>query len=76
MSAIFNSHLAMIVIVAITAIVGIVSVKYLGNDNPVEEIAEQVIKDTTGIDIDLTPSDTKTVPTSPVPVPSSSSSST
>ena len=74
MSAIFNSHLAMIVIVAITAIVGIVSVKYLGNDNPVEEIAEQVIKDTTGIDIDLTPSDAKTVPTSPVPVPSSSSS--
>ena len=63
MTAIFNSHLMMIVIVAVVAIVGIVSVKFLGPDNPVEKVAEQVITEETGLNVNLTPNDTKVTPT-------------
>lgn len=43
------------VISGIAMIVGIVSSKYLGNDNAVEQAAEAVIEEETGIDIDLSP---------------------
>lgn len=46
-------------IIAIAAIVGICSVyigKYKGiQDNPVEKVAEEIIKRETGLDIELTP---------------------
>ena len=41
--------------VILAIIIGIGSVYLLGNDNHVEEIAEKVIEEETGIDIDLTP---------------------
>jgi hypothetical protein len=44
----------MVIILAI--IIGIGSVYFYGEDNPIEEKAEQVIENETGIDIDLTPS--------------------
>lgn len=48
-----------IVITTIALIVGIGSVyvgKYKGqHDNPIEEKAEEIIKDKTGFDVDLTP---------------------
>ena len=48
--------LAIIVSVTILcAVIGIVSDKYLGDDNLVEEESEQIIKNETGLDIDLTP---------------------
>jgi len=46
----------MILIVTIAGIVGIVSVQYLGQNNPVEKVAEEIIKEETGITLDLTPS--------------------
>ena len=54
------SLLLKIIIVAGACIIGVGSVfigKYKGQqDNPIEEKAEEVIKDQTGVDIDLTPS--------------------
>lgn len=45
-----------IVIVAISLTVGLVSRRFIKKpDNPIEEIAEEVIKEETGVDIDLSP---------------------
>lgn len=44
-------------ITILAVLIGTISVKYLGNDNIVEEIAEDVIKEETGLSIDLSPSD-------------------
>ena len=41
--------------IILVIIIGIGSVYLLGNDNPVEEIAEKVIEEEIGIDVDLTP---------------------
>lgn len=35
--------------------VGYLSTRWLGEDNPIEEVAEEVIEAQTGADIDLTP---------------------
>ncbi len=42
-------------IVMISLIIGYISVLALGNDNPIEEAAEDVIKEETGISLELTP---------------------
>ena len=42
-----------IIVVALAA--GYASSRWLGDDNPVEEAAESVIEEQTGLDIDLTP---------------------
>ena len=42
-------------IAAIAAVVGYISSLYLGNDNPVEESCEQVIKDQINVEIDISP---------------------
>lgn len=46
-----------VIIVAAAAIIGIASNKlaHMGQDNAVEEVAEEVIKKQTGLDIDLSP---------------------
>jgi hypothetical protein len=44
-----------LIIILISLIIGFGSIFLLGNDNPIEEIAEKVIEKETGIDIDLTP---------------------
>jgi hypothetical protein len=49
------SLLIVIVVAVVAAAIGYGSSKYLGDDNPVEEAAEEVIEADTGIDIDLTP---------------------
>jgi hypothetical protein len=43
-----------ILIVALS--VGYVSSRWLGEDNPIEEAAEEVIESQTGMEIDLSPS--------------------
>ena len=48
-----------ICIAIVAAIVGLISIQFMGNDNPVEEAAESVIKSETGVDIDLSPTETK-----------------
>ncbi len=42
-------------IVVLIVILGLGSAYFLGDDNPVEETTEKLIKSDTGIDIDLTP---------------------
>ena len=43
-------------ILIIVVIIGLGSVYFYGDDNAVEEISEEILKQETGIDIDLTPS--------------------
>lgn len=43
------------IILVIAAIIGVASYQFLGSDNPVEEASEAVIKQETGVDIDLSP---------------------
>jgi len=48
----------MVIVLAITALtlcLGLVSTIYIGNDNPVEQACEAVIKQQTGVTIDLSP---------------------
>ena len=47
--------LIVIIVVAVAAIAGAISVKFLGPDNVVEQVAEDVIKEETGIDVDVSP---------------------
>jgi hypothetical protein len=55
----FRWNIIWIVISCVIAtLVGIISIKYLGNDNLIEEAAEVVIKSETGVDIDLSPTET------------------
>lgn len=42
-------------IVVAAAVLGVGSQYFLGDDNPVEEMAEKVIEDQSGIDLDLSP---------------------
>lgn len=44
-----------LVLITLAVIIGIVSQKYLGADNIVEQDAEFFIKEETGLDIDLSP---------------------
>lgn len=44
-----------LIVVGISAVVGYFSTKFLGPDNPVEQIAEEVIDAETGIKVDLSP---------------------
>lgn len=50
------SIVILIVIVFSAAIIGITSSHYLGEDNVVEEVAEEIINKEIGLSIDLTPS--------------------
>jgi|WetSurMetagenome_2_1015567.scaffolds.fasta_scaffold490159_1 hypothetical protein len=75
MSILWNKYLVAILVVIGAVVIGIVSIKFLGNDNPVEEAAEAVILKETGLDVDLTPSDTKTVSQSISPSSSPSGTS-
>lgn len=43
-------------ILILVIIIGLGSVYFYGDDNAVEEISEEILKQETGIDIDLTPS--------------------
>lgn len=44
------------IILILVVIIGLGSVYFYGDDNAVEEISEEIIREETGIDIDLTPS--------------------
>lgn len=43
------------IVVGICLVGGLASTYFLGDDNPVEEVAEEVIKKETGMDVDLSP---------------------
>ena len=49
------SILIVIGVVAVAALIGWVSTCYLGDDNPIEEAAEEVIEIETGRRVDLSP---------------------
>ena len=42
-------------ILFIIALIGFISVYFYGDDNPIEEVSEFIIKQETGLDIDLSP---------------------
>ena len=50
------SVMVVVVIIGVCVLGGLLSTVWLGKDNPVEEVAEKVIQEETGINIDLTPS--------------------
>lgn len=43
------------IVIILAIIIGLSSVYFLGEDNPVEEVSEKIIQEETGINIDLTP---------------------
>lgn len=46
----------LIAAIALAAIaIGLISIKFCGNDNPIEEHCELIIEKTTGQDVDLSP---------------------
>lgn len=47
-------------LILLVVLMGVVSTYVLGDDNPIEEYSEEIIKEETGIDIDLTPNSIKT----------------
>ena len=53
MSGPWIKYAVIIVIVAFALVIGIMSVKFFGNDNPIEEAAEEVIKEETGLNVNL-----------------------
>lgn len=48
-------NLIVLIVVALVAIAGTLSVKFLGPDNVVEQVSEDVIKDEIGVSVDLSP---------------------
>jgi uncharacterized protein YpmB len=52
-----RENIIKMIVIFLVVILGVGSVYFLGDDNPVEEIAEEIIEEETGIKIDLTPSD-------------------
>lgn len=54
--------LAVSIIVSICVIISFISYYFWGSDNPVEEACEGIIKDETGVDIDLSPGSPEKTP--------------
>ena len=52
----YDGGLIVISIVIVALAAGYASSRWLGDDNPVEEAAESIIEEQTGLDIDLSPS--------------------
>lgn len=46
-------------LILLVVLMGVVSAYLLGDDNPIEEYSEEIIKEETGLDIDLTPNSIK-----------------
>jgi len=47
-------------LILLVVLMGVVSTYVLGDDNLIEEYSEEIIKEETGLDIDLTPNSIKT----------------
>jgi hypothetical protein len=43
------------VIIIITSLIGVISTKFLGEDNPIEKMMEEIIRLESGVEIDFTP---------------------
>lgn len=55
MMRLYDGGSTILIIIAVAALVGVVSSRWLGDDNAVEETAEEVIENETGLKIDLSP---------------------
>ena len=51
----YDGGTTVLIIVVVALLVGYASSQILDDDNPIEETAEVVIKQHTGVDLDLTP---------------------
>jgi hypothetical protein len=49
------SIIVIVTIVGVCVLAGVISQKFLGPNNPIEEVAESVIKEETGVAVNLTP---------------------
>lgn len=49
----YDASVVLIIVVAVAAAIGLISAKFLGPDNPIEEAAESIIKEEIGADVDL-----------------------
>jgi len=43
------------IIIIFSSLIGIISTRFLGDDNPIEEAMEEIIRFEVGVDCDLTP---------------------
>lgn len=50
-----TAMLATGIVLCFIAACGFISTKFLGDDNPVEEVSEEIIKEITHVEIDLSP---------------------
>ena len=55
----FWNLLAIVAVTVIAVLIGIVSIKYFGNDDEIKEKCESVIKNETAINASLLPTETK-----------------
>lgn len=55
-----KENIIKMIVIILIVILGVGSVYFLGDDNPVEEICEEIIEEETGIKIDLTPNSLET----------------
>jgi hypothetical protein len=55
MSLTYKHYLIMVAATVAAVLIGVLSIHWMGSDNAVEEAAEQVILDQTGMAIDLSP---------------------
>lgn len=51
----FKPYQYIVLIVIISLIIGYLSVPFLGKNNPIEEAVEEIIRQETGISLELTP---------------------
>lgn len=48
-----SSKLLVISLIFMSVVIGFLSIHFFGNDNQVEEMAEQIIEHLSGVDVDL-----------------------
>ena len=51
----YDGATTVLIIIGVAALLGVLSARWLGEDNAVEETAEEVIEMHTGVDLDLSP---------------------
>jgi hypothetical protein len=51
----YDAGTTVLIIIAVVAAIGVLSSKFLGDDNAVEEFSEEILELKTGVSVDLTP---------------------
>ena len=51
----YGSLIIIAIVIGVAACIGYISSRILENDSPIEQCAEEIIKDQTGLEIDFSP---------------------